>query len=139
MREEEEKEEKVQAMREEVRDPDGWDQAIGSVGLRLYWHRRTRNAVWALPPSALIRKRKKKRKKRLPRTSSRPSRPLWRRRPSSRACLPTSGTTSSVVSRVRGRVGSCGACLPTHCVLATGFYSTEPIPHWIVLFSGSLR
>ena len=47
------------------------------------------------------RKRKKRRKRRLPRTSSRPSRQIWRRLPSSCACLPTNGTTSSMVSRVR--------------------------------------
>ena len=45
----------------------------------------------------LLRRKRKKRKKRLPRTSSSPSRKLWRRLdlPSSCACLPTSGTTSS--------------------------------------------
>ena len=61
-----------------------------------------------LPPRP--RKRKKKRKKRLPRTSSLPSRKLWRRLPSSCACLPTSGTTSSVVSRVRRRMGLLRQC-----------------------------
>ena len=50
------------------------------------------------------RRKRKKRRKRRPRTSSRPSRQLWRRLPSSCTCLPTSGTTS-VVSRVRRRVG----------------------------------
>ena len=35
--------------------------------------------------------------------------------------------------------GSSGAGLPTHCVWTTGFYSTEPITCWIVLFSCSFR
>ena len=48
-------------------------------------------------------KRKKRRKRRLPRTSSRPSRQLRRRLPFTCTCSPTSGTTSSAVSRVRRR------------------------------------
>ena len=47
------------------------------------------------------RKRKKRRKRRLPWTSSQ----VWRRLPSSCACLPTFGATSLAVSRVRRRVG----------------------------------
>ena len=42
------------------------------------------------------------------------------------------GITSSAVC------GSSGASLPIHCVWTSGFYSTVPIPHWIVLFSWSL-
>ena len=42
------------------------------------------------------------------------------------------GVTSSAA------YGSSGAGLPAHCVWATGFYSTAPIPCWIVLFSWSL-
>ena len=42
------------------------------------------------------------------------------------------GVTSSAA------YGSSGDGLPTHCVWATGFYSTAPIPYWIVLFSWSL-
>ena len=34
----EEEEKKVQAMREEVRDPDGWNQAFGSDGVQFFWH-----------------------------------------------------------------------------------------------------
>ena len=63
-----EEEEKVQAMREEVRDPDGWNQATGSDGVQFFWHRRTRRSVLVLPPSASRRKRKKRRKKKLPRS-----------------------------------------------------------------------
>ena len=57
---EKEEEEKVQAMREEVRDRDGWNQAIGSDGVHFFLHRRTRRSVWVLPPSASRRKRKEK-------------------------------------------------------------------------------
>ena len=42
------------------------------------------------------------------------------------------GITSSAVC------GSSGASLPIHCEVTSGFYSTVPIPHWIVLFSWSL-
>ena len=61
-------EEEVQAMLEEVRDPDGWNEATGSDGVQFFWHRRTRRSVWVLPPSASRRKRKKRRKKKLPRS-----------------------------------------------------------------------
>ena len=47
----------------------------------------------------------KRRKRRLPRTSSRPWWQLRRRLPFTCTCLPTFGTTSSIVSRVRRRVG----------------------------------
>ena len=66
----EEEEKKVQAMREEVRDPDGWNQTIGSDGVQFFWHRRTRRSVRVLPPSASRRKKKKREKKKLSRTSS---------------------------------------------------------------------
>ena len=35
----------MQAMLEEVRDPDGWNQATGSDGVQFFWHRRTRRSV----------------------------------------------------------------------------------------------
>ena len=63
-----EEEKKVQAMREEVRDPDGWNLASGSDGVQFFWHRRTHRSVLVLLPSASRRKRNKKRKKKLPRS-----------------------------------------------------------------------
>ena len=97
-RKEEEEEEEV--MREDVRDHDGWNQAIGSDGVQFFWHRRTRRSVWVHPPSASRRKRKRKkrRKRRTPRTSFRPTRRRARRRLrrghvagwfSSHACFPS--------------------------------------------------
>ena len=100
-------------------------------GLPLTDAERTAWRKWATSSSSSAgkrRKRKKMRKRRLPRASFRPSRELWRRLPSSCACLPTSGTTSSVLSRVRRRVGLLVTVfLPT--VWATGFCSTAPIPY----------
>ena len=40
---EEEEGKNVQAMLEEVRDPDGWNQATGNDGVQFFWHRRTRS------------------------------------------------------------------------------------------------
>ena len=34
--------------------------------------------------------------------------------------------------------GSLGVCFPVHCVLATGFYRTAPIPYWIMGTAGLL-
>ena len=80
LRKEEGEEEKVQEMLEEVRDPGGWNQAIGSDCVQFFWHRRTRRSVWKLLPSAS--RRKKRRKRKTPKTSSsRRRQRQWHTRP----------------------------------------------------------
>ena len=60
-------------------------------------------------------------------------RQLWKRLPSSCALSPRIGTTLLAVSRAA--CGFSGASFLIHCVLATGFHSTAPIPYWIVICS----
>ena len=70
--------------------------------------------------------RRKRKKKRLPRSSFRPSRQLWRRL---RLCLPTTGTSSPAVSCIRRRVG---LLVPVFLATVCGLLATTAQRHSVL-------